>query len=206
MALLHGARINPNGASDANGAADANGAPDARINEERNHGAPDATHGQQPGRPQRRTGGGGRTRRRASRDNRHTAHDGQAREPAANMVLTLIDKITRSIPYPSTLDTRQLGSHTWSDQLVPLIWCATCDNTCEQLRRALAELDRGHEALMAFRTWWIEQGVHTAEDAIPLLNTIARQQGVRGPPMRCYQYLQAPVQEHIAALSGAEYL
>ena len=121
------------------------------------------------------------------------------------MVLILIDRIIRSIPYLSTLRTRQLGSHTWSDQLVPLIWCATCDSAREQLRRALTTSDRGHGALMSFRTWWIEQGVHTAEGAVPLLNTIARQLGVRGPPIRCYQYLQAPIQEHIAALSGAEY-
>ena len=121
------------------------------------------------------------------------------------MVLILIDRIIRSIPYFSALSTRQLGSHTWSDQLVPLIWRATCESACEQLRRALTTSDRGHDALMFFRMWWIEQGVHTAEDAVPLLNTIVRQLGVRGPPIRCYQYPQAPIQEHIAAPSGAEF-
>ena len=223
------ARNNPNGASDANGAPDTsratstivhaaagteNGSPDASAN----HGAPDAIHGQNHGRPLRRTRGGGRTRRRPSRGNRPTEHDGHARESDANEVLlsplprhpppstvrTLIDRIIGSLPYLSTLSARQIGPHTWSDQLVPLIWCATCDSTCEHLRGALTEAGRGHEALMAFRTWWIEQGIHTAEDAIPILNTIARQLGVRGPPTRCYQYLQAPVQEHIATLSGAE--
>ena len=71
--------------------------------------------------------------------------------------------------------------HTRSDQLVPLIWCATSDSSCDQLRQALLEQHRGQEALMAFRVWWIEQGVHSANKAIPILTNIARQQGVRGP-------------------------
>ena len=105
----------------------------------------------------------------------------------------------RSIPGKSV-------THVERPAIVPLIWCATSDSSCDQLRQVLLEQNRGQEALMAFRVWWIEQGVHSASEAIPILNNIARQQGVRGPPMRCYQYLQAPVQEHIAILSRAERL
>ena len=99
-----------------------------------------------------------------------------------------------------------MHTHGATNYVAPLIWCATSDSTCEQLRQALAEQDRGQAAFMAFRTWWIEQGVHSASGAVPILNNIARQQGVRGPPLRCYQYVQAPVQEHIATLSRAECL
>ena len=223
------ARNNPNGASDANSAPDTSSATSATVHAaigtesgaadaSANHGAPVAIHGQNHGRPLRRTRGGGRKRRRPSRGNRPTEHDGHVQESDANEVRlppppqhpppgtarTRIDRIMGSLPYLSTLNNRQIGSHTWSDQLVPLIWCATCDSTCEHPKGALTEAGRGHEALMAFRKWWVEQGIHTPEDAIPILNIIARQLGVRGPPIRCYQYLQAPVQEHIATLSGAE--
>ena len=102
---------------------------------------------------------------------------------------SLIDMIIASLPYLSTLNNRQIGTHTWSNQLVPLIWCATQDDTYEQLREALIAAERGYSALTAFRAWWIGQGIHTAENAKHTLDAIARQVGVRGPPTRQYQYL-----------------
>ena len=146
---------------------------------------------------------GGRARERGGNEDYQPS---PPQHPPPGTARTLIDRIIGFLPYLSTLNARQIGTHTWSDQLVPLIWCATQDNTCEQLREALAAADRGHEALTAFRSWWIEQGIHTAEDAVRTLNIIARQVGVRGPPIRRYQYLQAPIQEHLATLSGAEFV
>ena len=75
-----------------------------------------------------------------------------------------------------------------------------------RFREALTAADRGHEALTAFRSWWIEQGIYTPEDAVHTLNIIARQLGVRGPPIRRHQYLQAPIQGHLATLSGADFV
>ena len=222
---------NPNGAPDANGApvtssetpamaqaavGTVNGATDANTD----YGAPDAIQGHNHGRPGRRTRGGARTRRRSNRGSIPNGHDGHVWErgdgevrpppppqhPPPDTSQALIDRIIGSLPYLSTLSTRQIGSHTWSDQLVPLIWCATRDSTCEQLREALTAAGRGHEALTAFRSWWIGQGIYTPEDAVHILNIIARQLGVRGPPIRRYQYLQAPIQEHLATPSGAEFV
>ena len=200
---------NHNGAPDANGTALMssatssiaqpaagleNGATDANTG----YGTRAAPRGHSHGQQGRRTRGGARARRRSGLP--------PPQHPPTDTARTLIDRIIVSLPYLSTLNTRQIGTHTWSDQLVPLIWCATQDNTCEQLREALTAADRGHEALTAFRSWWIEQGIHTSEDAVHTLNVIARQVGVRGPPIRRYQYLQAPIQEHIATLSGAEFV
>ena len=221
---------NPNGAPDANGARVSSsespaiaqaavGTENGAIDANTDYGAPDAIQGHIHGRPGRRTRGGARTRRRSNRGSIPNGHDGRARErgddevrpppppqhPPLGTARALIDRIIGSLPYFSTLSTRQIGSHTWSDQLVLLIWCATRDSTCEQLREALTAAGRGHEALTAFRSWWIGQGVYTPEDAVHTLNTIARQLGVRGPPIRRYQYLQAPIQEHLATLSGAEF-
>ena len=220
---------NPNGAPDANGAPvtssetpaiaqAAVGTENGAIDANTDYGAPDAIQGHNYGRPGRRTRGGARTRRRSNRGSIPNGHDGRARERGDGEVRSLpppqhsppgtaralIDRIIGSPLYLSTLSTRQIGSHTWSDQLVPLIWRATRDSTCEQLREALAAAGRGHKALTAFRSWWIGQGIYTPEDAIHILNIIARQLGVRGPPIRRYQYLQAPIQEHLATLSRAK--
>ena len=99
------------------------------------------------------------------------------------------------------------STHTWSDRLVPLIWCATSDNACEQLRQALSEADDDMRRSCPSEHGGSNKGYTLLRMRFHyVLNSIARQLRVRGPPMRCYQYLQAPVQEHIAALSGAEYL
>ena len=135
-----------------------------------------------------------------------TAGDRQTGHTVVNAIIALINRLVLSWPCLATLGTRQIGMHTWSDQLMPLIWRATSDSSCDQLRQVLLEQHRGQEALMAFRVWWVEQGVHSASEAIPILNNIARQQGVRGPPVRCYQYLQAPVQEQAATRSRADSL
>ena len=71
-----------------------------------------------------------------------------------------------SLPRLARLDNRQLGVHTWSEQLVPLIWRAASDDTYDLLRQALAEHQRGQGALATMRGWWIEQEVHTPGAAI----------------------------------------
>ena len=96
--------------------------------------------------------------------------------------------------------------HTWSEQLVPLVWCATSDDTYDLLRQALAEHRRGQGALATMRGWWIEQGVHSPGAAIDVMNNIARQHPACEAPARPHQYLQAPLQEGILALSGAAIL
>ena len=222
---------NINGAPDANGApvtsseipvmAQATiGAVSVATDAGTENGAPDAIQGRNHGRPGRRTRGGARVRRTSNRGNIPSGRDGHERErgncdvrpppppqhPPPDTSHALIGKIIGSWPYLSTLSTRQIGTHTWSDQLVPLIWRTTQDSTCEQLREALTSAGRGHEALTAFRTWWIGQGIYSTEDAVHILNSIALQLGVGCQPIRRYQYLQAPIQEHLATLSGAEFV
>ena len=221
-------RLNPNGntsgASDAGqgnvtlkGASDANrrnqsGASYARAGNDGPNGAPDANRAPLVNRPSanqqaRRLGRNGKSRRGASRGMHQTTGDRQSGHTGVNAITALVNRLVLSLPYLATPDTRQIGMHTWSEQLLPLIWCATSDSSCDRLRQVLLEQHRGQEALMAFRVWWVEQGVHAANEAIPILNNIARQQGVRGPPMRCYKYLQAQlVLEHFAIHSRADCL
>ena len=117
----------------------------------------------------------------------------------------LVDQLLSSLAYIDTLDNRQIGTHTWSAQLVPLIWCATNDWSCEQLGRALTSRGRGQEALHALRQWWARQGVSSPTSALPVMRQIAGR-APRCDVPRVLGYLHAALQERIVLLSGTDVL
>ena len=120
--------------------------------------------------------------------------------------MRLEQQLIASLPRLDAMDLQQASAHTWSAQLVPLIWCASEESAATALRTMLSDSDRGHGALDAIAAWWRGQGVDRAEGAIPVLRGIAASCGAGPGPARRAEYLDARVQEEVIARSETDAL
>ena len=121
-------------------------------------------------------------------------------------LVRLAQQLIASLPRLDAMDLQQASAHTWSAQLVPLIWCASEESATSALRTMLSDNDRGHGALDAIAAWWRAQGVDRAERAIPILRGIAASSGAGPGPARRAEYLDARVQEEVVARSETDAL
>ena len=101
--------------------------------------------------PNRRNNRRRRARRTTSRRGHAAANSRRGQYSDIDAIDGLINRLVRSLPYLESLTLNQIGSHTWSDQLVPIIWRTTADSSCDQMRLALRSHNRGVEALETVR-------------------------------------------------------